>query len=256
MSRQRRSFSVSVVIVACAFIFVVDQVLSHSELQHQSGWPCAFARKHSFPVGKYELWDHLQRGDLEGKELEWTLTSLKTAYEEDIIRQGNRRKWELALAVFDEMQERDIDQDENTYFAALQACSVRVREWERCLHLLGDAKQDGLRLSAAMYNAAIHASRKAKRWNKAIELFREMLQLTVDPDHQTYKEQLHFVQGGGLWEYGLHLLDSMKEHQMLPDGQDYNRVLEASEAVADYEIFDEIVELMGANGYTIREDYL
>ncbi|CAE8629376.1 unnamed protein product, partial [Polarella glacialis] len=128
--------------------FVVAVVLAATvcapRLSADLGQSTAFARKHVFPVGVRELRDRLGEEGISKPERSSTLKGLQDAYEQDILKWGNRRKWEKALGLFREMQEFDYQPGVAAYAAAISACGMRAREWRRSLVLMEEMKGLGM----------------------------------------------------------------------------------------------------------------
>jgi len=141
------------------------------------------------------------------------------------------RYWKDALKLFEECTTNNSHElDVYTYTIAIRACA-RGRKVSRALALLQEVKDKDLPLDIYLYTAAMDACAKAGLWQRALELLDEILvenkSNSIVPNAFTYTVAIAACSNGGQWERALELLSQMGEHNIKANTVTYNTVLSA-----------------------------
>jgi pentatricopeptide repeat protein len=139
-------------------------------------------------------------------------------------------QWKKALALLDEVKEREgIEPDVRTYSAAISACE-KGGQWEQALVLLDEVKErEGIDPNVLTYSAAISACAKGGQWEQALALLEEAKNREgIKPNEITYNAAISACAKGGQWEQALALLEEAKNREGIkPNEITYSAALDA-----------------------------
>ncbi|CAM9318657.1 unnamed protein product [Scytosiphon promiscuus] len=185
---------------------------------------------------------------------------------------GRCGRYREAVMLLEQMPEEDIEPDENTYKAAIIACSG-ANQWGRALSIFrtfrrassvgsgGEASGRGRRGGAAsgstgtvvpgtaIYNAVITACARGLYTGEALEFFAEMGELGVPRDEASYNAAIDACSRGGLWQAGLDLLAEMQEAGLQPSLASYNAALDGCGREGRWEEAADLISVMRGNTF-------
>lgn len=124
------------------------------------------------------------------------------SYRPAIAACGQGGHWQLALALFEEM---DPD-DASDVLAAVLSAMEKNRQWQRALWLFEQERPE-TGYDALAYNATMSACAREKFWAEALRLLEDMCKAEVLPDHVTLAVVL---QAQTDWRLALCLFEELK----------------------------------------------
>ncbi|CAL1146703.1 unnamed protein product, partial [Cladocopium goreaui] len=98
-------------------------------------------------------------------------------------------KWSLALQLFDDLRQRELEASLISYNSTISACA-KSGEWQRALALLEDADATATGCDVISYNAAITACSNAAEWDHALSLLRALNLSRLKANLITYNAML------------------------------------------------------------------
>lgn len=105
---------------------------------------------------------------------------------------GRAGKWELALALMEEMRSAGVEPSEGCHVMALKACAT-AGLWEKALEMLRDMRASGVNRSENSYVVAMKACGDAGEWKEALALMDDMRRDGVPPMETTYTTAVRTV---------------------------------------------------------------
>ena len=115
------------------------------------------------------------RDSLLSRMLDAQLSPSLVTYNTLIKLCGADEDWTAALQYLEELWQStyELQPDIVSYNSAISVCQ-KCSQWQLALMLLGDAEQQGLRLDAFTFGAAVDGAAKSRRWRSAISLLRAL----------------------------------------------------------------------------------
>ncbi|CAJ1447857.1 unnamed protein product, partial [Effrenium voratum] len=153
------------------------------------------------------------------------------SYRPTIAACGQGGHWQLALALFEEM---DPD-DASDVLAAVLSAMEKNRQWQRALWLFEQERPE-TGYDALAYNATMSACAREKFWAEALRLLEDMCKAEVLPDHVTLAVVL---QAQTDWRLALCLFEELK---IRPGLVAYNALMDISEDTTSDALFAAALE--------------
>ena len=117
-------------------------------------------------------------------------------------------QWKEAALVFEEMEKKGLERDQSTYHAVISSCGD-AQQWEQAMRLFEDMGRKGLRRDTNSYNIIIKALGKAGKGKEAVKLFEEMGVHGIERDSVTFSSVLKACVDAGLTEQAGMLFEEM-----------------------------------------------
>ncbi|CAK0878481.1 unnamed protein product [Prorocentrum cordatum] len=113
--------------------------------------------------------------------------------------------WDAALRVFADMQLRRLRCDVITFTSVISACAGTEQRWEVAVALLEDMPRFWATPNIVTYNAAINACQRAGRSERALALLAEARRRGLRPDEVACDTALRACEAAGKWLLALEL---------------------------------------------------
>jgi len=192
--------------------------------------PHAFARQHAFPVGKWQLLEAYEKGpgSMGFQDQQQLLTSLKDAYAEEIKKWGQRRKWQVALANYVEMNEKGLGPTEASCNAVVSAVTERDEKWQIGLQLLDELRLHGFDARQETFLNLADSARRCGGWSAGLQVLEDMRQANIEMDDFSYFVTLKCAEHFKGWELALATLQEMqeREEEIVVEGPQFSLVFD------------------------------
>ncbi|CAK9062410.1 unnamed protein product [Durusdinium trenchii] len=149
---------------------------------------------------------------------------------------GTSSAWEAALAVLEQMPQRQVEVDDICFNSALHA--VSSGRWDVALHMLQATDHV---VDVVGYSACIREC----PWEIAMWLFESMLDQRLQTDLVAFGAALGACERSGRWEQALSFLGSMPHRQHMPNTMCFNVALSACEKSSQWAV---ALQLLGTLG--------
>ncbi len=112
-----------------------------------------------------------------------------------------------------------------TYSALINACE-KAGQWELALQLFERMQQEGIAPNTVTYNSLITACTQGSQWEKASEVFDHMRFHNCRPDTVTYSALIGAYEKGGQWLRAVKAFEAMQGQSCRPDSSIYQSVVD------------------------------